>query len=58
LSATGVGIISTAETVFAFLFGYLWLGEKIEGLQLAGGILVVAGIVIAQISRGKAQWQQ
>ncbi len=58
LSATGVGIISTAETVFAFLFGYLWLGEKIEGLQLAGGILVVAGIVIAQISRGKPQWQQ
>jgi drug/metabolite transporter (DMT)-like permease len=58
LSATGVGIISTAETVFAFVFGYLWLGEMIEGLQLAGGILVVAGIVIAQISRGKAQWQQ
>jgi drug/metabolite transporter (DMT)-like permease len=58
LSATGVGIISTAETVFAFLFGYLWLGEKIEGLQLAGGILVVAGIVIAQISRSNSQWQQ
>ena len=53
LSATGVGIFSTAETIFAFVFGYLWLGEKIDFLQFAGGSLVVAGIVIAQISRGK-----
>lgn len=53
LSATGVGILSTAETIFAFVFGYLWLGEKIDFLQFAGGTLVVAGIVIAQISRGK-----
>ena len=58
LNATGVGIISTAETIFAFAFGYLWLGEKVETLQLAGGILVVAGIVVAQISRGKPQWQK
>lgn len=53
LSATGVGILSTAETIFAFVFGYLWLGEKIDSLQFVGGTLVVAGIVIAQISRGK-----
>lgn len=53
LSATGVGILSTAETIFAFVFGYLWLGEKIDFLQFLGGSLVVAGIVIAQISRGK-----
>ncbi|MEN9970019.1 MAG: hypothetical protein RLZZ229_227 [Actinomycetota bacterium] len=51
LSATAVGIISTAETVFAFLFGYLWLGEKINGLQTVGGLLVIAGILIAQTSR-------
>ena len=51
LSATGVGIVSTAETIFAFLFGYLWLGEKIDGLQTVGGLLVIAGIVIAQTSR-------
>ena len=53
LSATGVGIISTAETIFAFLFGYLWLGEKINGLQMIGGVLVITGIVVAQLSRGK-----
>jgi drug/metabolite transporter (DMT)-like permease len=53
LNATGVGILSTAETIFAFVFGYLWLGEKIDTLQFVGGTLVIAGIVIAQISRGK-----
>ncbi len=51
LSASGVGIASTAETVFAFIFGWLWLGEQINGLQTVGGLLVISGIVIAQTSR-------
>jgi drug/metabolite transporter (DMT)-like permease len=58
LNATSVGVISTAETVFAFLFAYLWIGEKLDLLQLIGGILVIAGIVVAQVSRGKTKWQQ
>ena len=57
LSATGVGIFSTTETIFGFLFAYLWLGEKIDGLQTLGGLLVIAGIVIAQISRRSTAWQ-
>jgi drug/metabolite transporter (DMT)-like permease len=57
LSATGVGIMSTTETIFGFLFAYLWLGEKIDGLQTLGGLLVIAGIVIAQISRRPSTWQ-
>ena len=57
LSATSVGVFSTTETVFGFVFAYLWLGEKIDGLQTLGGLLVIAGIVIAQISRRKAAWQ-
>ncbi len=57
LTATSVGVFSTAETIFGFIFAYLWLGEKIDGLQTAGGLLVIAGIVIAQISRRKTQWQ-
>ena len=51
LSATAVGIASAAETVFAFAFGWLWLNEKIEGLQALGGLLVITGIVIAQTAR-------
>ena len=57
LSATGVGIMSTTETIFGFLFAYLWLGEKIDGLQTLGGLLVIAGIIIAQISRRTPKWQ-
>lgn len=55
LNATGVGVISTAETVFAFLFAYLWIGEEIDFLQLIGGTLVIAGIVVTQISRGNTK---
>lgn len=51
LSATGVGIASTAETVFAFAFGLLWLGEQISAIQLIGGTLVMAGIVLSQTAR-------
>jgi drug/metabolite transporter (DMT)-like permease len=51
LSATGVGIASTAETVFAFIFGLLWLGEQISANQLIGGLLVIAGIVVSQTAR-------
>jgi drug/metabolite transporter (DMT)-like permease len=58
LSATSVGVYSTTETVFGFIFAYLWLGEKIDGLQTVGGLLVIAGIVIAQISRRTPTWQQ
>jgi drug/metabolite transporter (DMT)-like permease len=53
LSATGVGVASTAETVFAFGFGLLWLGEAVSGTQLAGALLVIIGIVLAQTARIK-----
>ena len=51
LSATGVGIASTAETVFAFIFGLLWLGELITTNQLLGGLLIIAGIVVSHTAR-------
>lgn len=51
LSATIVGIIATSETVMAFLFAMLWLGEYITLTQALGGIVVVLGILIAQTAR-------
>ncbi len=51
LSATSVGVISTGETVTAFFFAWAWLNEKIDGIQALGGVLVIAGIVLAQTSR-------
>lgn len=53
LSATGVGIASTAETVFAFAFGFLWLNEQVSGTQMVGGLLVLTGIILAQTARPK-----
>jgi drug/metabolite transporter (DMT)-like permease len=53
LNATSVGVISTGETVMAFFFAWAWLNEKIDGIQALGGILVIAGIVLAQTSRVK-----
>ena len=55
LRATSVGVISTAETVMAFVFGWAWLNERIDGLQALGGLLVIAGIVLAQTSRVQNQ---
>lgn len=52
LPPTLMGIISTSEVLYAFAFGLLWLGEQISGLQLIGGLFVLAGIIIAETSRG------
>jgi drug/metabolite transporter (DMT)-like permease len=51
LSASAVGIASTSETVFAFVFGYLWLSQLIDLSQAIGGVLVIIGIVVAQTAR-------
>jgi drug/metabolite transporter (DMT)-like permease len=50
-TAAKVSITQTAEPVFAFIFGWLWLGQSINFLQALGGLLVIAGIVIAQRTR-------
>lgn len=55
LSATGVGIASTSETVFALAFGFFWLGENASGTQLIGSVLVVVGIVLAQTARERKE---
>ena len=47
-TAAKVSITQTAEPVFAFIFGWLWLGQSMNLLQTIGGALVIAGIVFAQ----------
>lgn len=51
LSATLGGIIATSETVLAFLVALLWLNETITLTQALGGLVVIAGILVAQTSR-------
>jgi drug/metabolite transporter (DMT)-like permease len=51
LSATAAGIVSASEVIFAFAFAFLWLGESLDGAQVAGVVLVLAGIAVAQTAR-------
>ncbi|MGQ9602021.1 MAG: DMT family transporter [Candidatus Bipolaricaulia bacterium] len=48
-TATEAAIIFSAEPVFAGLFGYLLLGERLASLQLLGAAAILGGIVISQL---------
>jgi drug/metabolite transporter (DMT)-like permease len=60
ISAATAGIAATAEPVFAAGFAWLLLGQHLTPAQLAGGALVVAGVVLAQLAaaRGGARAPQ
>ncbi|HUS90417.1 MAG TPA: DMT family transporter [Phycisphaerae bacterium] len=49
LSALRTGIIITAEPMFAALFGYLLAGDRLTGLQVVGGVLLMAAILASEI---------
>ena len=51
ISATRVAIIAMLEPVAAGLVAFAWLGESFGPLQLLGGGIVLAGIVLAQTAR-------
>ncbi|MBW9209690.1 EamA family transporter [Mumia sp. zg.B21] len=51
LPATVVTMVATLEPVGAAALGWAWFGESLDALQVVGGLLVVAGIVLAQASR-------
>lgn len=51
LSATAAGIVATAEVIFAFLVAWLWLGEGLAPIQIAGAAIVLIGILVAQTAR-------
>ena len=57
ISAATAGIAATAEPVFAAGFAWLLLGQHLGPAQLAGGALVVAGVVLAQLAaaRGRSE---
>jgi drug/metabolite transporter (DMT)-like permease len=51
IPATRATVVAMVEPVLAGLVAYGWLGEEISGGQIAGGILVLAAIVLAQTAR-------
>jgi drug/metabolite transporter (DMT)-like permease len=51
LTATSVGIVAMLEPVAGALVAWAWLGESLNGVQLAGAAVVLAAIVLAQTAR-------
>jgi len=51
LSYLGVGIIAMLEPVAGALVAWAWLTESLSGVQLAGAVIVLAAIVLAQTAR-------
>jgi drug/metabolite transporter (DMT)-like permease len=51
VSATRVGIVAMLEPAAAAAVAWIWLGEALGAAQLAGGAIVLAGIVLAQTAR-------
>jgi len=51
LPATVVTVVAMLEPVGAAALGWVWFGEFLTPLQILGGIVVVAAIVLAQSAR-------
>lgn len=51
LPATTVGIVATFEPVAAAVVAWVWLGESLAAVQVIGGAVVLAGILLAETSR-------
>ena len=57
ISAATAGIAATSEPVFAVVFAWVLLGQRLNLAQLAGAGLVVAGVVLAQLAgRSRRSW--
>lgn len=55
LPATTVGILAMVEPVLATAVAWVWLGEQLAAVQVAGAVVVVLGIVLAQTARRPAR---
>jgi drug/metabolite transporter (DMT)-like permease len=51
LASTTAGLVATVEPVFASIVAWLWLEQVLSGWQIAGGAVVLTGIVLAQTAR-------
>jgi drug/metabolite transporter (DMT)-like permease len=50
--ATRVTIVAMLEPVLAAIVAWVWLGEELAAVQIVGGLIVLAGVVLAQTARG------
>jgi drug/metabolite transporter (DMT)-like permease len=43
------------EPVLASVAAFAWLGEELSGQQIAGGLLVLGAVALAQTARTRAE---
>lgn len=55
LSASTSSVIGMLEPVFAGMFAWIWIGESWTSIQLLGGVIVIAGIYLADKTRSKVK---
>ena len=53
LQAGVAAIVATAEVAFAAVVSYIALGERLDGWQILGAILVVGGVILLSWPRAK-----
>jgi drug/metabolite transporter (DMT)-like permease len=51
ITPTRAAIVAMTEPVLASLVAFAWLGEELGPAQIAGGVLVLAGVALAQTAR-------
>jgi drug/metabolite transporter (DMT)-like permease len=51
LEASQVGIITTLEPVVAATLAWIYLGESLTAFQIAGGLLVLMGILMLRVKK-------
>jgi drug/metabolite transporter (DMT)-like permease len=51
LAPTTAGLVATVEPVFASIVAWLWVEQVLTGWQVAGGMVVLTGILLAQTAR-------
>jgi drug/metabolite transporter (DMT)-like permease len=49
IPATRIAMILTMEPVFATFFGYQLAGDRLVGIQIAGGVIMVVALLISNI---------
>lgn len=55
LGATVASFVGLVEVLFAVLFAWLLLGELPARIQFAGGVLILAGVVVVRLEQARAE---
>ena len=52
LPSSVVNLIVTLEPPFTAIIAYFLLGERLTGMQMLGGLIILAGVVLLRVSEG------